>query len=142
MNSKAFDEVIETTFGNYGPLGVAAHLLSAKDTWTPTPPGDWFSVTVEVTPVVPEPHPVADTWYYGGVTEKETGPVPVGTRVINKDKLIGARRAAEKLPKGFPVEEASCELYWPLVPGVDEPNYVFHHDETVAAVGAYSGKRH
>ena len=142
MNSEAFDAAVENTFGNYGPLGVDAQLLSVKDTCTALPPGDWVSVTVEVTPIVPEPHPLADTWHYGGITQKETGPVPLGTRAINRDRLITSSEAAERLPEGFPLAEASCDLYWPLVPGVDEPTYTFHHDEGVVSVGAYSGQLH
>lgn len=139
MNCESFDEVIKLAFSNYGPLGVDVQLLSVTDKSTPTPPGDWYSVTLEVEAVIAKPEPYADTWYYGGVISHKTGPVPLGIRPINQDKLIGCGEAAKKLPPGFPLKKASGELSWPLVPSVDEPLYHFHHGEASLFVGAYSG---
>lgn len=76
-------------------------LLSVTDKKTPTPPGDWYSLTLEVEPVTADPHPRADTWYYGGKTRHKSGPVPLGIRPINKDKLVGYCEAAKKLPPRF-----------------------------------------
>ncbi len=114
-------------------------LLSVTDKKTPTPPGDWYSVTLEVEPVTADPHPRADTWYYGGKTRHTSGPVTLGIRPINKDKLVGCCSAAKKLPPGFPLEEASGELSWPVLPSVNEPLYHFYHGDVSIAVGAYSG---
>ena len=102
-----FDEVINLAFSNYGQLGVNVQLLSVTDKKTPTPPGNWYSVTLEVEPVTADPHPRADTWYYGGKTRHTSGSVTLGIRPINKDKLVGCCSAAKKLPPGFPLEEAS-----------------------------------
>ncbi|HBL14627.1 MAG TPA: hypothetical protein DD379_25205 [Cyanobacteria bacterium UBA11162] len=140
MNCERFDEVIRNAFSNYGPIGVSVQLLSLTDKKTPTPPGDWYSVTLEVEPVTAEPYPYAETWYYGGVISHEKGRVPLGIRPIDKDKLIGCCKAAEKLPPGFPLKEASGELSWFLTPSVDEPLYQFHHGQALCVVGAYSGE--
>lgn len=139
MNVESFDKDIEITFSHYGPLGVNVQLLSVRDTATPTPPGDWISVTVVVSPVVPNPVRHADTWNYGGFISHQSGPVPLGVRVIDRTRLIGAVAAARQLPPGFPLQEASGDLYWPLVPGVNEPAYHFTAGDTSIAVGAYSG---
>ncbi|HLP89939.1 MAG TPA: hypothetical protein VK184_15285 [Nostocaceae cyanobacterium] len=140
MNCEKFDEVIKIAFFNYGQFGVKVELLSVEDKATPTPPGNWYSVSVKVEPVTTQPDPVMETWYYGGVIRHETRPVPLGIRPINKDKLIGACKAAEQLPVGFPLPEASANLSWPLTPLVDEPLYTFYHDDISISVGAYSGQ--
>jgi hypothetical protein len=140
MNVESFDQDIDATFKNYGPLGVSVHLLSVRDTATPTPPGDWISVTVAVAPVAPPFSYHADTWNYGGVISHTTGPLPLGVRFIDRTRLIGAVAAAKKLPPGFPLQQASGDLFWPLVPGVNEPAYHFTAGETSIAVGAYSGR--
>lgn len=139
MNVERFDQSIEDAFQHYGPLGVDVRLLSVRDTATPTPPGDWISVTVEVTPVVQHPMSHADTWHFGGVITVTSGPVPLGVRPIDRERLIGAAAAAKQLPLGFPLKEASGDLFWPLVPGVNEPAYHFTAGHVSIAVGAYSG---
>lgn len=140
MNPEKFDDVINIAFSNYGPIGVDVQLLSVQDRATSTPPGDWYAVTLEVTPVVQSPEPHADTWFYGGLIHKETGAVPLGVRPMKKNKLIGAVSAAQKLPPGFPLQEAGCELFWPVMFGSNEPIYVFHTDQTVIRIGAYNGE--
>jgi hypothetical protein len=139
MNCERFDKVIKTTFGNYGAIGVDVQLLSVKDKATPTPPGDWYTVVVEVTPVTPKPDPHADVWYYGGLISHHSEPVPIGIRPIDKGKLMGCCNAAKKLPVGFPLDKASGELYWPLYPTIDEPIYIFHYKDAVCSIGAYTG---
>ncbi|MDY6783255.1 MAG: hypothetical protein SW833_12050 [Cyanobacteriota bacterium] len=140
MDCEKFDEVIELAFNNYGPLSVNVQLLSVTDKKTPTPPGDWYSVTLEVEPVVSEPHPRADTWYYGGLMICRTEPAPLGIRPIEKDQLIGCSEAVKKLPSNFPLDKASVELSWVLSPSVDEPLYHFHYSNKSHSVGAYSGE--
>lgn len=139
MNCEAFDSDIQLTLQQYGPLGVEVKLISVQDRATPTPPGDWIAVTVGVAPVVPNQVWRADTWHYGGVLSTSAGPLPLGVRFIDAARLIGACAAAQKLPDGFPVKEAACDLYWPLVPGVDEPAYHFHAVDEYVSVGAYTG---
>lgn len=143
MNCKSFDECIALTFEKYGPLGVHVQLYSASDRATPTPPGDWTSVTVVVTPVVEHPVPHTDTWYYGGIISHTTHPgAPLGVLPIDRERLVGACTAFEAIGD-FPAN-ASCDLFWPLVPGADEPAYTFSATQggahLVARVGAYSGK--
>ena len=145
MNCEAFDKDIEITFEQYGPLGVNVQLYSVNDQATPTPPGDWISVTVVVTPVVPQPIPHTDTWYYGGVISHTSQQGrPLGVLPIDRSRLVGACKAVAALPAGFPVAEASCSLYWPLVPGAGEPGYHFTasagRSDMLVIVGAYSGK--
>ena len=140
MNPERFDQVIGITLSHYGPIGVDVELLSVKDRATPTPPNDWYQCMVEVSPVTMTPTTHADTWNYGGVISHTTGPVPLGIRTINQNKIIKATEAAQKLPPGFPLNEASCNLYWPLVPGCNEPLYSFHTDQTLINIGAYTGK--
>ena len=145
MNCEAFDRDIQITFKHYGPLGVDVQLYGVNDRATPTPPGDWISVTVVVTPVVEHPVPYTETWNYGGVITHTSQPgVPLGVLPINRERLIGACKAVEKLPKGFPVKESSCTLFWPLVPGADEPAYHFTASlgtsDVLVIVGAYTGK--
>jgi hypothetical protein len=139
MNCEAFDRDIEITFGHYGPIGVSVQLLSVRDDATPTPPGNWISVTVAVAPIIPPLHYRADTWNYGGVISHSSGPLPLGIRFIDRTRLIGAVEAAKKLPIGFPLEQASGTLFWPLVPGASEPAYHFSVDDLTISVGAYSG---
>ena len=139
MNCETFDEVIKLAFSNYGSLNINVQLLSITDQKTPTPPGDWYSVTLEVEPVTADPHPPADTWYYGGKTRHKSGPVPLGIRPINKDQLVGCCEPAKKLPSGFPLAEASGELSWPLVPSVHQPLDQFYHGEASIAVNGELG---
>jgi hypothetical protein len=145
MNCEAFDQDIEATFKHYGKLGVNVELYSVNDRATPTPPGDWISVTVVVTPVVPHPIPHTDTWYYGGVISHTSHQgAPLGVLPIDRNRLVGACKAVAALPDGFPVAEASCSLFWPLVPGSNEPAYNFTASagtsDMLVIVGAYSGK--
>lgn len=140
MKPELFDSAIKGTLEHYrGREGVSARLLSASDKASELPPGNWISVTVLVAPVVPHAKPYAETWYYGGVIQKERTQPPLGIRVINDQRLIGATEATKQLPLGFPLTEASCELYWALTPEMPEPAYVFHHGDTVIRVGAYGG---
>jgi hypothetical protein len=139
MNVESFDQDIERTFGHYGPIGVAVHLLAVRDTPTPTG-GDFISVTVAVAPVAPPFAYHADTWNYGGFNSHTSGPLPLGIRFIDRDRLVGAAAAARELPPGFPLQEAMGDLFWPLVPGVSEPAYHFTAGDTSIAVGAYTGR--
>ncbi len=140
MNCTEFDKCIELTFEQYGQLGVNVSLLTVLDRHSLTPPGDWIQVSVEVIPVVPHPKPVADTWYYGGVISKETGPVPIGIRMINRNQLVGSERAARALPEGFDLRDANANLSWPLTPECPEPMYFFYNQMVSYSVGAYSGE--
>jgi len=138
MNVESFDQDIARTFDHYGPLGVDVHLLAVRDTPTPTH-GDFISVTVAVRVVAPPFAYHAETWNYGGFNSHTSGPLPLGIRFIERDRLIGAEAAARKLPPGFPLPDASGDLFWPLVPGVDEPHYFFTAGRHTIAVGAYTG---
>ncbi|MDY6783257.1 MAG: hypothetical protein SW833_12060 [Cyanobacteriota bacterium] len=140
MDCEKFDKVIDSAFGNYGPFGVNVQLLSVTDKKTPIPPGNWYSVMLEVESITAKPAPHVDIWQYGGLITHESGPVPLGMRPIEKDKLIGCGEAAKKLPPDFPLDKASGELSWVLSPSVDEPLYHFHYGEKSHSVGAYFGK--
>lgn len=142
MKCEQFDEVRQLAMANYGKLGVKAEILSEEDQHVSQPPFDWLSVTVKVTPVVPNPQPWAEEWFYGGVIEHIRKPVPLGVRPIDNQKLIPCCEAAKKLPVGFPLPDASGSLFWPLVPGADEPFYRFSVGETTIDIGAYTGKVH
>lgn len=136
-----FDYDIKQAFSHYGPIGVKVDLLYAKGKAIPVVPGTCIEVMLEVAPVVQNPKPVADTWHFcGGLIYKTTGPVPLGIRIINKDKLIGCCKAASKLPKSFPVNKSTINLYWALYPGMTEPYYFFTYGDQHHAVGAYTGK--
>jgi hypothetical protein len=139
MNVESFDQDIERTFEHYGPTGVDVHLLAVRDIPTPTQ-GDFISVTVAVRVVSPPFDYHAETWNYGGFNSHTRGPLPLGIRFIDRDRLIGARAAADKLPLGFRLQDASGDLIWPLVPGVNEPAYHFTAGKTTIVVGAYSGE--
>jgi len=140
MNCEMFDSCINDALSQYGKLGVHAELLTVRDRHTGTPPFDWISVSIEVTPVVPHPIPHLDTWYFGGVIRVEHGRVPLGVQMIDSARLIGCVAAAKKLPLGFPLPEAHGGLLWPLYPGCTEPFYRFQVEKTCIDVGAYSGK--
>jgi hypothetical protein len=140
MNCEMFDSCISDGFDQYGKIGAHVQLLTVRDSSTPTPPYDWISVTLEVTPVVPNPIPYADTWYFGGVIRVERGRVPLGVRFIDRRRLIGCCEAAKKLPPGFPLPEASGGSLWPVCPGCHEPFYRFQHDSLCIDVGAYTGR--
>jgi hypothetical protein len=99
-----------------------------------------MSVTVEIAPVVPHPQPWAEEWFYGGVIEHIRKPLPLGARAIEYQKLIPCEKIARELPPDFPLAGASGSLFWPLVPGVDEPLYRFAAGEYVIDIGAYTGK--
>ncbi len=139
MKCEAFDQDIENTFSQYGKLGVKVDLLMARDRPSVTPPYDWIDVMVETAPVIAQPSPQADTWHYGGLISKTTSPVPLGIRVINKDKLIGSENAAKKLPPGFDLQTANCELSWHVNNTDKEPTYSFYHDKAHHSIGAYTG---
>ncbi|HEX3043470.1 MAG TPA: hypothetical protein VHY08_01845 [Bacillota bacterium] len=140
MKCEQFDEVRNLTMAKYGGVGVKVELLSESDHHVPTPPGDWLTVTVKVTPVVPNPEPWAEEWYYGGFLHSTKKPVPLGVRPIDNQKLKSCVEVAKNLPIGFPLPEASCNLFWPLVPSVTEPLYQFVHGETVINIGGYTGE--
>ena len=140
MNPERFDEVINLSLAHYGPIGVEASLLSVRDRHSPQPPGEWYTVVVEVEPVTAQPTPYAETWNYGGLISHERGPVPLGVRTINAKKLIGAVKAAKELPPGYDLKKASANLSWPLVPNLSEPLYSFLLNDSVFNVGAYTGK--
>jgi hypothetical protein len=145
MNCEAFDKDIRATFEHYGKLGVHVQLYAVNDQPTPTPPGDWISVTVVVTPALFSPIPHTDTWYYGGAISHTSHPgAPLGVLPIDPSRLVGACKAASVLPSQYPVDLASCNLHWPLVPGSQEPTYTFvapvNVTEVMLIVGAYSGK--
>lgn len=139
MKCEAFDQDINNTFSQYGKLGVKVDLLMARDKPSPNPPYDWIDVMVETTPVVAQPSPQADTWHYGGLISKTTSQVPLGIRVIDKDKLIGSENAAKKLPPGFDLQTANCELSWPVYYKAKEPIYSFFHEDVHHSIGAYTG---
>jgi hypothetical protein len=138
MNVESFDQDIALTFDHYGPIGVDVQLLAVRDTPTPTH-GDFISVTVAVRVVAPPFAYHAETWNYGGFNSHTSGPLPLGIQFIDRDRLIGAQAAAKQLPPGFPLPEASGDLVWPLVPGVNEPAYHFTAGDVTIAVGAYTG---
>ena len=150
MNCEAFDQAIEHAFGHYRKLGVNVQLLSVQDRPIFIEPGDLITVVLEVTPVVKDPVPHTEIWHFSGVIRLTTQPgVPLGVRPIQRERLVGACRAVEairRVPGEFPIEQATCELFWPLVPGVNEPLYTFtaslDTEDLVAVVGAYSGKVH
>lgn len=143
MNCEAFDRDIGHAFDQYG-LGVDVRLLSVEDRPISIEPGDLITVVLEVTPVVRHRVPHTETWHFAGVITHTVQPgVPLGIRAIDRERLVGACRAAEAIG-GFPIEQASCTLVWPLVPGVNEPLYTFtatvDAKHRVAIVGAYSGQ--
>lgn len=141
MNCESFDKDIQITFAKYEPvLGVTVKLLSVKDRHSPQPPYDWIDVMVEIAPVVQNPEWKAVTWHYGGLISSTISPVPIGIRPIDKDKLIGACTAAKKLPVGFDVASANCDLVWPVYYKALEPIYSFYNEEVCFRVGAYTGK--
>ena len=143
-NCMKFDEDIKAAFSNYGPIGVDVKLLSVNGRPISIEPGYCCEVMLRVQPVVKDPKATADTWHFcGGLIYKTSGPVPVGIRVIDKDKLIGCCMAAKivlkKDPK-FPVDKATVNLYWVLYPGCIEPYYYFIFGDKYYSVGAYTGK--
>jgi len=141
FSCEAFDQDIDNTLKEYqGRLGINVSLLTAHDQHVSTPPYDWIQVTVMVSPVVPNPQPWAETWYWGGVIQHVRGPLPVGIRAIDNDRRISACDAAKKLPPGFPLAMASGSLFWPLYPDSKEPSYIFIAGDSTVVVGAYSGK--
>lgn len=141
MNPSRLDECIQTTLAAYPPLaGRSAQLLTARDHHTPTPPGDWIDVTMLVTLITNPPQRHAETTHYGGLITHTHGPVPLGVRPVDAKKLIPCAKAAKNLPKGFRLEQASGELFWPIYPGCDEPLYSFDDGQQHCQVGAYSGR--
>lgn len=143
-NCKKFDKDINAAFKNYGPIGVDVKLLSVTGKPIPVESGYCCDVMLRVAPVVPHAQAVADTWHFcGGLIYKTTGPVPLGIRVINKDKLIGCCKAAaivKKIDPKFPIGKATVKLYWVLYPGCNEPYYYFIYGDKHYTVGAYTGK--
>lgn len=137
MNPKNFDERIHLAFHHYGKIGVDAELLSAEDKQTKH--GEYTTVTVEVTVLDKELTQYADVWRFGGVTSHEKTPVPIGVRPIDRSRLIRAQTAVERLPPGFPLDRASCTLYWALSPSMSEPAYFICFEDVVFAIGAYTG---
>ncbi|BCS95658.1 hypothetical protein DSLASN_12900 [Desulfoluna limicola] len=139
MDAKRFDEDIRKTFEQFGETGVNVQLLSAKDSHVSQPPYDWVQVMMKVIPVVPDPEPWAETWRYGGVLQHDKIPLPIGMRPIDINRMISAIDAAKKLPPGFNLQGASCDLYWALHPDVKEPYYHFTSGDLTILIGAYSG---
>jgi hypothetical protein len=142
-NCVRFDSDIQQSFKHYGPIGVNVELLCVVGRPIPVESGYCCDVTLRVVPVVKDPTARADTWHFcGGLIYKTTGQVPLGIRIINKDKLIGCCKAADivanKFP-GFPVDKATVNLYWVLYPG-SRPCYFFVLDDISHAVDAYTGK--
>ena len=139
MDCDTIDSAIELVMSQYGPIGVSVRLLSVNDTHSLAPPYEWVSVSVAVAPVVPDPEWRQDTYYLGGVIQRETHEVPVGLRRIDRDLLLPCSEIVTKMPDGFRVDLASAQLFWPLVVGLDEPIWVIQWEDTVYQVGAYTG---
>jgi hypothetical protein len=136
-----FDSDIQQSFKHYGPIGVKVGLLSAVGRAISVESGYCCEVMLRVAPVVKDPIARADSWHFcGGLIYKTTDKVPLGIRIIDKDKLIGCCKAASLLPKSFPVEKAIVKLYWVLYPSCTEPYYYFVLGDEHHTIGAYTGK--
>ena len=139
MNPASFDNLVRSTLEQYGPLGARAQLLGASARHTGH--GDWTNVIVEVTSSDKGPSVYAEDWRYGGVNTHEKIARPIGIALIEANRMIGAEKAAEALPPGFPLDQASCDLYW-AVPHLfgDEPHYYFSFEAVTLPIGAYRGQ--
>lgn len=138
MNCERFDNAIKTALSNYGPIGVDVKLMFAQNTVAPTPPYNWYNVAIQVNPVVKNPESYVEVWSYGGIISHTRQSHLLGVRPIDPNSIVSACKAAQQLPKGFPLPEANCDLSWPLHPACKEPIYSFHTDTVCIQVGAFT----
>jgi len=136
----AIDDAIAYTMKQYGPIGVSVNLMLVTDTHSELPPFEWVTVSVAVAPVVPDPEWRMDTWYFGGLIHRESHGMRLGIQMIDLGKLLPCSEVVLKLPPGFRVDLASCELFWPVVAELDEPIWIFQWGEALIEIGGYTGK--
>jgi len=140
MDCDSIDGAIDSAFGQYaGRLGVSVQLLSVIDSHTETPPYEWIAVELGVAPVIPDPTWGVERWQFGGLITNETGPMPLGVRLIDRERLIPCSEIARRLPLDYRVDLASAHLFFPLVPTLEEPVWVIDWNGATFEIGAYTG---
>ena len=140
MNCDSIESSIEYALAQYeGRVGTTVRLLSVIDEPAEPAPGDWIAVSVGLAPLVPNPVWSLQTWHFEGTVTQETGAMPLGVRLIEREQLLPCSRIVSSLPDGFRVDLASAQLYFPLVPTLDEPIWVIRWNDATYEIGAYTG---
>ncbi len=140
MNCDSIDGAIDSAFEQYeGRIGVSVQLLAVVDSHAEAPPYEWISVELGVAPVVPDPVWSVERWHFGGLITHETGRMPVGVRLIDRDQLLPCSDIVALLPLGYRVDLASAHLFFPLIPTLDEPIWVIDWNGATFQFGAYTG---
>ena len=140
MNCDSIESSIEHALAQYeGRIGTTVRLLSVIDEPASPEPGDWIAVSVGLAPLVPNPVWSVQTWHFQGTVTQETGPMPLGVRLIDRALLLPCHEIVAALPEGFRVDLASAQLYFPLMPTVEEPLWTIEWGTAVYQIGAYTG---
>ena len=143
MSCDSIEGAINSAFKQYeGRIGVSVKLVAVVDSHTETPPYEWISVEVGVAPVVPDPVWSLEKWDFGGLIAHKTARMPLGVRLIDRDRLLRCSHIVALLPPGYRVDLASAHLFFPLVPNLEEPIWVIDWNGATFQIGAYTGVIH
>jgi len=143
MDCESIDRAIDEALQHYeGRVGVSIRLLSVLETPATDSEAGWIAVSIGIAPVVPNPVWSIQTWRFAATVTSETGEMPPGVQMIERERLLPCSEIITALPDAFPVARAAAQLYFPLTPTLEEPIWGIEADGVRFEIGAYTGILH